>query len=159
MSLFTTYLVKQFASMAEYTQALFGFFIAPLFATVALGMFWKRATAPGRVLGLSGRDARRDGAVFRGALDWLDPRLFTFSPAPSDMAIYVWQATWAFFADVAVTVLVSLVTAPRPDHELAGLVYGASGRPREERYAWYRRPVFWAAVSGTFFLLLNLLFW
>jgi len=28
----------------DYVQALFSFFIAPLFGTVVLGMLWKRAT-------------------------------------------------------------------------------------------------------------------
>jgi SSS family solute:Na+ symporter len=31
----------------DYVQALFSFFIAPLFGTVVLGMLWKRATGPG----------------------------------------------------------------------------------------------------------------
>ena len=34
-------------SIMDYVQALFSFFIAPLFGTVVLGMLWKRATAPG----------------------------------------------------------------------------------------------------------------
>ena len=34
-------------SIMDYVQALFSFFIAPLFGTVLLGMFWKRATKAG----------------------------------------------------------------------------------------------------------------
>ena len=34
-----------FASIMDYVQALFGFFIAPLFGTVLLGMLWKRVKA------------------------------------------------------------------------------------------------------------------
>jgi len=33
-----------FASIMDYVQALFSFFIAPLFGTVLTGMLWKRAT-------------------------------------------------------------------------------------------------------------------
>ena len=44
----------QFHSIMDYVQALFSFFIVPLFGTVILGMLWKRATARGRILGLTG---------------------------------------------------------------------------------------------------------
>ena len=40
----TAYLVMAFLSIMDYVQALFSFFIAPLFGTVILGMLWKRAT-------------------------------------------------------------------------------------------------------------------
>ena len=36
----------------DYVQALFSFFIAPLFGTVILGMLWKRITAAGGFWGL-----------------------------------------------------------------------------------------------------------
>src|ERR1700751_2925919 len=52
ISVGTAYLVMQFASIMDYVQALFSFFIAPLFGTVIVGMFWKRATGPGGFLGL-----------------------------------------------------------------------------------------------------------
>jgi SSS family solute:Na+ symporter len=42
ISVGTAYLVMQFASIMDYVQALFSFFIAPLFGTVVLGMLWKR---------------------------------------------------------------------------------------------------------------------
>ena len=44
VSIGTAYLVMQFKSIMDYVQALFSFFIAPLFGTVLLGMLWKRAT-------------------------------------------------------------------------------------------------------------------
>ena len=52
ISVGTAYLVMQFASIMDYVQALFSFFIAPLFGTVILGMLWKRATGPGGFWGL-----------------------------------------------------------------------------------------------------------
>src|SRR5262249_38270582 len=42
VSIGTAYLVMQFLSIMDYVQALFSFFIAPLFGTVLLGMLWKR---------------------------------------------------------------------------------------------------------------------
>src|SRR6202142_1397890 len=52
ISVGTAYLVIHFLSIMDYVQALFSFFIAPLFATVLLGMLWKRATAAGGFYGL-----------------------------------------------------------------------------------------------------------
>ena len=52
VSIGTAYLVMQFLSIMDYVQALFSFFIAPLFGTVLLGMLWKRATPAGGFWGL-----------------------------------------------------------------------------------------------------------
>src|SRR6204780_1126949 len=52
VSIGTAYLVMQFQSIMDYVQALFSFFIAPLFGTVLLGMFWKRATGLGGFWGM-----------------------------------------------------------------------------------------------------------
>ena len=52
VSIGTAYLVMQFPSIMDYVQALFSFFIAPLFGTVMLGMLWKRATPAGGFWGL-----------------------------------------------------------------------------------------------------------
>ena len=51
ISIGTAYLVMQFASIMDYVQALFSFFIAPLFGTVIFGMLWKRTTPARRFLG------------------------------------------------------------------------------------------------------------
>ena len=159
VSIGTTYLVKRFASMAEYTQALFSFFNAPLFASVVLGMFWKRATPKagfwGFLLGIAAATV-----IFVGInLELIDPYYITLSHDPSQMSIYVWQATWAFLVDVAATVVISLFTRPKPVEELNGLVYGATRLPAESGTPWYKRPVFWALVSLAFFISLNIIFW
>ena len=52
VSIGTAYFVMQFQSIMDYVQALFSFFIAPLFGTVMLGMLWKRATPAGGFWGL-----------------------------------------------------------------------------------------------------------
>ena len=52
ISIGAAYLAMGFASIMDYVQALFSFFIAPLFGTVILGMLWKRATAAGGFAGL-----------------------------------------------------------------------------------------------------------
>ena len=52
VSIGTAYLVTHFGSIMDYVQALFSFFIAPLFGTVLLGMLWKRTTTAGGFWGL-----------------------------------------------------------------------------------------------------------
>src|SRR5258707_3599284 len=52
ISIGTAYLAMGFASIMDYVQALFGFFIAPLFGTVLLGMLWKRVSPPAGFWGL-----------------------------------------------------------------------------------------------------------
>src|SRR5215467_9697004 len=52
ISIGTAYGVMQFKSIMDYVQALFSFFIAPLFGTVLLGMLWKRCTGAGGFWGL-----------------------------------------------------------------------------------------------------------
>src|SRR5712692_6784376 len=52
VSIGTAYLVVRSQSIMDYVQALFSFFIAPLFGTVILGMLWKRATPAGGFWGL-----------------------------------------------------------------------------------------------------------
>jgi solute:Na+ symporter, SSS family len=54
---------------------------------------------------------------------------------------------------------VSLVTAPKPEAALAGLVYGATDIPSEQHVPVYKRPIFWAAVVAAAFFILNFLFW
>jgi SSS family solute:Na+ symporter len=58
-----------------------------------------------------------------------------------------------------VTVVVSLVTKPRPVSELAGLVYGASPLPEEHDEHWYQRPIVWACTVFVVFIVLNIVFW
>ncbi len=72
VSIGTAYLVMQFASMMDYVQALFGFFIAPLFGTVLLGMMWKRVT---RAAGFWGLLAGVGSSVTMFSLMKLDPTL------------------------------------------------------------------------------------
>ena len=52
---------------------------------------------------------------------------------------FAWTALLAFAACLLVTVLVSLATTPRPEAELAGLVYSLTPRPRM-RPVWWKRP-------------------
>ncbi|HEY3440405.1 MAG TPA: sodium:solute symporter family protein [Paludibaculum sp.] len=159
VSIGTAYMVMEFKSIMDYVQALFSFFIAPLFGTVILGMLWKRATGPGGFWGLlSGTLA----SVAMWAWVKLDPsalRYIALSPNAKDMAENMYRALWSWLICVIVTVVVSLLTEPRLEKELAGLVYGCTEIPSEAQVPIYQRPMFWATIVIVVFLALQIRFW
>ena len=70
----------------------------------------------------------------------------------------MYRALWSWLICVAVTVAVSMVTTPRPLAELTGVVYGATPLPSEGDLPLYKRPIFWAAIVATIFVILNIIF-
>jgi SSS family solute:Na+ symporter len=159
ISVGTAYLVMQFLSIMDYVQALFSFFIAPLFGTVVLGMLWKRTTPAGGFWGLLAGTA---SSIGMWAWVKIDPSALSYVALSSharDMAENMYRALWSWLVCVVVTVGVSLVTKPKPESELAGLVYGATQIPSDRGMPFYQRPIFWAAVVAVLFVTLNVLFW
>src|SRR5512133_1305364 len=159
VSIGTAYLVMKFASMMDYVQALFGFFIAPLFATVLLGMLWKRVT---RAAGFWGLLAGVLSSVTMFTLMKLDQRwvaVFALSPIAKGLAQAMYQALWSCVICAVVTVLVTLVTKPRGDEELRGLVYSLTDVAHEEHASWLQRPVVWGAAALGLFIILQIIFW
>ncbi len=159
ISIGTAYLVMQFASIMDYVQALFSFFIAPLFGTVVLGMLWKRATGPGGFWGLLLGTA---SSISMWAWVKVDPtalRYVALSPHAKALAQDMFQALWSFLVCVIVTVVVSLATRPKPDAELAGLVMGLTEIPSVGDLPFYQKPLFWAGVVAVIFVVLNIIFW
>jgi solute:Na+ symporter, SSS family len=159
------YVAGAFNNIMDLLQLVFAFVNAPLFATFMLGMFWKRTTGHGAFTGLlSGTLAAAVhhgltlpvGAVvgFKGG--FLGQVLHTY---PSEMAQNFYTATWAFTVCFVLTILVSLVTRPRPDAELVGLVHSLTEKPKEEAVAWYRRPATLAVVIIVALTVLNLAFY
>jgi SSS family solute:Na+ symporter len=159
VSIGTAYLVMQFLSIMDYVQALFSFFIAPLFGTVLLGMLWKRATPAGGFWGLFAGTA---SSIAMWAWVKLNPAALAYIALSSnarDMAENMYRALWSWIICVAVTVMVSMVTRPKPDRELVGLVYGVTELPSEEHLPMTQRPIFWAGVVCVVFVILNIIFW
>ncbi|MGA8865381.1 MAG: sodium:solute symporter family protein, partial [Candidatus Sulfotelmatobacter sp.] len=159
ISIGTAYLVMQFLSIMDYVQALFSFFIAPLFGTVILGMLWKRATPAGGFWGLL---AGTVSSIGMWAWVKLDPSALAYVALSSnarDMAENMYRALWSWIICLIVTVVVSLATRPKPEAELGGLVYGFTEIPSESDVAFYQRPIFWAGVVGVVFVALNIIFW
>ena len=158
-SIGAAYLVMQFASIMDYVQALFGFFIIPLFATVILGMLWKRATPAGGFWGLLFGTA---SSILLWLLVKVHPAalaILALSSHAKPMAENLYRFIWSWLVCAVVTVLISLVTKPKPDAELQGLVYGLSPLPFEPTVRFYRRPIFGAAIVAAAFICLTLIFW
>jgi SSS family solute:Na+ symporter len=159
ISIGTAYLVMDFKSIMDYVQALFSFFIAPLFGTVILGMLWKRATAAGGFWGLMAGTASSVGLWAWVKIDPTALRIVAMSPNAKDMAENMFRALWSWLVCVIVTVIVSLLTKPKTDEELKGLVYGVTDIPSEGQVPLVHRPLFWGAVVAVAFLLVNVIFW
>jgi SSS family solute:Na+ symporter len=159
ISIGTAYLVMDFKSIMDYVQALFSFFIAPLFATVLIGMLWKRASPAGGFCGLLAGTASSVGMWAWVKVDPAALRYVALSPYARDMAENMYRALWSCLICALVTVGTSLVTKPKLLAELAGLVYGATEIPSESYVSTLHRPWFWAVVVGVGFVILNVFFW
>jgi SSS family solute:Na+ symporter len=153
------YLVQRAHGIMDYVQALFSIFIAPLLATILLGMFWKRATRIAGFLGLL------LGVVFSASLFlWvhLNPAALAnvaLSPDAKPMAENVFRALWACLFTAIVIFVVSMFTKPRPAAELEGLVYGVTPLPKEDPVPFYKNEWMWAGLVVVIFAALNILFW
>src|SRR5271156_2915263 len=159
ISIGTAYLVMQFLSIMDYVQALFSFFVAPLFGTVILGMLRKRATAAGGFWGLLAGTVSSVGMWAWVKFDPTALRYVALSSNAKDMAENMYRGLWSWIICVVVTVAVSMVTKPKPESELVGLVYGATVIPTEAQVPLYQKPAFWAVIVAIVFIALNVIFW
>jgi SSS family solute:Na+ symporter len=145
LSICTAYAAIGFNNIMDTLQLVFSFVNAPLFATFLLGMFWKRATGHGAFAGLV---AGTGAAVVHHGLSlpalahpgihggWIA----VLQHYPSDMAQNFWGAIYAFGVNFVVAVVVSLLTKPRPDAELVGLVHSLTTKPETSHLVWWKRP-------------------
>jgi SSS family solute:Na+ symporter len=158
VSIATAYLVMNAASIMDYVQALFSFFIAPLFGTVILGMLWKRATRAGGFWGLLAGTAASIGMFVWVRLNADGLRYIAMSPDARPMAENLYRALWSWLICVVVTVTVSLMTKATPTAQLAGLVYGVTPLPSDGAEKLWQKPAFWAVVVIVVFFILNIVF-
>jgi SSS family solute:Na+ symporter len=164
LAIATAYLVANAASIMDYVQALFSFFIAPLFGTVILGMLWKRATSAGGFLGLLAGTVSSIGMWIYTTFGTAEHKAaalarIALSPDAQPMAENMYRALWSWLICVGVTVIVSYMTKPKSDSELNGLVYGATVIPDDGAAAVWQKPIFWAILVSVVFFILNIVFW
>ena len=158
----TALIARNYQNIMDYLQTLFGFFNAPLFATFILGMFWKRMSATAGWMGLvSGTLA----AIFVGVIstDVLGPMSQGWIGLTGQGASFV-AATAAFLVDIVVSIIATLMTSPKPEPELRGLVYSLTPRSdfhdeNEAELAWYQQPNRLALISLIMVIILNIAFW
>ena len=160
LSIAAAYLAQSYNNILDVLQLVFSFVNPPLFATFLLGMFWKRTTSHGAFYGLLsgtlGAAVTHGLTLAEGKGGWLGSNVHTF---PSTMAQNLWMSIMAWTVCFVLTIAVSLVTRPKPESELRGLVWGLSEFPSDAGEPWYRRPAALAVVVGVAVVILNLLFW
>lgn len=143
----TAFIAAQASNIMTYMQTLFSFFNAPLFAVFILGLLWKRMTTQGALWGYV-------LGIVTPTITWIaylvNPDLFATATAET-----LYGAIISFVTVLVVGFVVSMVTKPKPEKELSGLVYGIGkidlhGDSVATDTAWYRSP----ALLGTVALVL-----
>lgn len=159
IAVFTALLASNFGNVMDYLQTLFGFFNAPLFATFILGMFWKRMTPTAGWVGLvSGTGI----AIVYWAVATFGSTEASFFNLPGQGTAFV-AASLAFVTDIIASILVSMVTKPKPDEELVGFVKSVTPKENltdaaEATLPWYRRTVPLGILCLSMVLVLNIVF-
>ena len=163
LSIGAAYAVTSFNNIMDSLQLIFSMVNAPLFATFLLGMFWKRTTGTGAFTGLISGTL---GALLHHGLTlpadavpglhggWIT----VIHRYPSDMAQNFWTAIFAFSINLVVTVVISLMTEPRPETELVGLVYSLTPKVSDDHLAWYQKPATLGIGVLAILVVLNLVF-
>ncbi|CAN5585984.1 sodium:solute symporter family protein [soil metagenome] len=163
LAIAAAYVAASFNNIMELLQLVFAFVNAPLFATFFLGMFWRRTTGHGAFWGLlSGTLAAAihhgltlpEGAV-PGVKGGYFGVLETFR---SEMGQTFWTAIFAWTTCFVITIVVSMLTKPRPDEELKGLVYALTPRPVSTARKFWEKPAFLGVITLLLLLVLNLIF-
>jgi solute:Na+ symporter, SSS family len=163
LSVAAAYVAGAFNNIMDLLQLVFAFVNAPLFATFALGMFWKRTTGHGAFFGLLAGTAA--AAVHHGLTlpAGMQPGikggyLGLLETYPSELAQTFWTAITAWVTCFVVTIVVSLMTRPRQPEELVGLVYSLTPRPSNRGLALLQRPWVLACAVLALTVALNFVF-
>lgn len=70
----------------------------------------------------------------------------------------MWRGLIAWSICFVLTIAISLVTKPKPESELKGLVYGLTAKADVGKVVWYKRPVVLAIAALILFALVNIIF-
>jgi solute:Na+ symporter, SSS family len=157
------YLCSQFNNIMDLLQLVLAFVNAPVFATFLLGMFWKRTTGHGAFAGLATGitvAALHHGLTLPAAdLPGIKGGWIAVAQHfPSEMAQNFWTAIWAWSACFVVTIAVSLMTRPRTEESLVGLVYSLTPRTGDRGGPWHLSPVVLGIIMLIGVIALNIIF-
>ena len=125
LSIAAAYVAGSFNNIMDLLQLVFAFVNAPLFATFALGMFWKRTTGHGAFTGLLagtiGAAVHHGLTLPMGATAGVKGGYFGLMHIyPSELAQTFWTAIVAWTTCFVVTIVVSLMTRPRDERSSRG---------------------------------------
>ena len=158
LSIVTAYIAKSFNNINDFLQLVFSFVNGPLFATFLLGMFWKRTTGHGAfwglVAGTLAATITHGLTVAEGKGGWITDLYHIRSGM--GQAFIVAGVSWV--ANFVTTIAVSLVTKPKPDEELKGLVYSLTEKPKYHQQKWYMRVVPLGILLIIVTIILNIIF-
>jgi SSS family solute:Na+ symporter len=153
----TAFIAAGFSNIMNYIQALFSLFNAPLFATFIVGMFWKRMSAWAGFWSL-----------LLGTLASLTLYLLHLGDVVkfnSDLEESFWGAGLAFVTALVVAAAVTLVTPPKPESDLRGLVYGLAGPTASGDVilaadrVWWRNPALLGGIAVVLAFILYIPVW
>ncbi len=165
LSIAAAYIASKFGNIMDFLQTIFSLINAPLFATIFLGMFWKRTTGhaafAGLLVGFLAALLHHGLTIPLGATTffkggWLG-HIHTY---PVEMAQNFWTAIIAFSVSTIVTVALTFMTKQmKSDDDLKGLVYSLTPHDVELDMPWYQRPAGLALIVGAIFIVFSILFW
>ena len=163
LAIAAAYVAGAFNNIMDLLQLVFAFVNAPLFATFLLGMFWKRSTGHGAFTGLISGTL---GAMLHhgltlpiGSSPGIKGGYFgVLHTYPSELAQTFWTAIVAWVSCFVVTIVVSMLTRPRPESELTGLVYSLTPHDAQVEKRWTHRPLTLGLVVLALTLVLNFVF-
>jgi SSS family solute:Na+ symporter len=157
-SIATAYIAASFNNINDFLQLVFSFVNGPLFATFMLGMFWKRTSSDGAFWGLLGGTvaaAITHGlTIAEGKGGWISP----IYPISSGMGQAFIVASFSWLANFIITIVVSLLTKPKPDEELKGLVYSLTEKVYATEKKWYLRVAPLSIILLILTIILNFIF-
>ncbi len=135
---------------------------APLFATLLLGAFWKRATGRGAFAGLlagaAGALLHHGLALPSGLKPGIDGGWIAVLHHPSsEMTLGTGDRRHRVLGEPLVTAVVSVFTKARPEAELKGLVHSLV-EPGRVSKTWWKRPEALAVAILLAAIAVNLIF-
>jgi SSS family solute:Na+ symporter len=75
------------------------------------------------------------------------------------MAQNFWGAIFAFSINLVVTIVVSLLTKPKPESELVGLVHSLTPKPPKAHDVWWKSPEALAIAVLIMAVAMNIFFY
>jgi len=157
-SIVTAYIAKSYNNINDFLQLVFSFVNGPLFATFLLGMFWKRTTSNGAFWGLLAGTA---AAALTHGLTLAEGKgawIYNLYEIGSGMGQAFIVAAVSWIANFTTTILVSLVTKPKEDEALKGLVYSLTDKPTFTNNKWFEKIIPLSIVLIIVTIILNIIF-